>query len=232
MEEILAAANAGLVELNLTYEEVVNRLERALAEKEQLAQQLAVRNRELEQLSITDTLTGLPNRRALSGRLNYEISRVAREGGQLAFVMGDLDRFKQVNDTWGHDFGDVVLRGASAALRRGARETDMVARVGGEEMGIVIPGLDHAGAAATAEQLRAAVEALELTSPDGRSRRVTVSLGLAAIAGPFDGAFDPDTIASSLYRAADRALYDAKQQGRNCVRVAPSPVSWQQLRAA
>lgn len=232
MEEILAAANAGLVELNLTYEEVVNRLERALAEKEELAQQLAARNRELEQLSITDALTGLPNRRALSGRLNYEISRVAREGGQLAFVMGDLDRFKLVNDTWGHEFGDVVLRGAASALRHAARATDMVARVGGEEMGIVIPGLDHAGAAAGADQLRAAVEALALVSPDGQSRRFTVSLGLAAIEGPFEGAFDPDAIAASLYRAADRALYEAKQQGRNCVRVAPSPVTWQQLRAA
>jgi two-component system, cell cycle response regulator len=233
MEEILVAANAGLVELNLTYEEVVNRLERTLAEKDQLAQQLAARNRELEQLSITDTLTGLPNRRALSGRLNYEISRVAREGGQLAFVMGDLDRFKLVNDTWGHEFGDQVLVGCADALRTASRASDMVARVGGEEMGVVVPGLAAEAAAASAEQLRAGVAALELRSPDGIARRFTVSLGLASITGPFEGAFDPDAIAASLYRAADRALYEAKQQGRNCVRVAPTEVSWlQQLRAA
>ncbi len=232
MEEILAAANAGLVELNLTYEEVVNRLERTLAEKEALAQELATRNRELEQLSITDTLTGLPNRRALSGRLNYEISRVAKEGGQLAFVMGDLDRFKLVNDTWGHEFGDLVLRSASAALRQAARTADMVARVGGEEMGVVVPGLELAAATAAADRLRGAVEALALRSPDGQTRSFSISLGLAIVEGPFDGAFDPDAIAASLYRAADRALYEAKQQGRNCVRVAPTTVGWQQLRAA
>lgn len=227
MEEILAAANAGLVELNLTYEEVVRRLERALADTEALTKELGARNRELEQLSLTDALTGLPNRRALSGRLNYEIGRVGREGGTLTFVMGDLDKFKAVNDTWGHDFGDVVLRAAAAALREAAAAHGLVCRVGGEEFGVMLLGEPGGPALAAAEELRAAVAAVELVCPDGVARRFTVSLGVGWIAGPAAARFDPDLVAGQLYRGADRALYEAKRQGRNCVSAASEPTTWQ-----
>lgn len=226
MEEILSQANAGLVELNLTYEEVVRRLERALAEKEELAQQLAARNRELEQLSITDALTGLPNRRALSGRLSYELARVAAKGGSIAFVMGDLDRFKSINDTWGHEFGDAVLKAAAKALRAAARASDLVARIGGEEFGTVIVDVDGADATALAEGLRRAVGEVRIACPDGHTRGFTISLGLAWIGGTTSAKVDADAIAASLYRTADRALYDAKQGGRNCVCVAASAVHW------
>ncbi|MBC8067356.1 MAG: diguanylate cyclase, partial [Deltaproteobacteria bacterium] len=93
-------------------------------------------------------------------------------------------------------------------------------------------GLESGAAVQSADRLRAAVAALEHRSPDGVVRSFTLSLGVACITGPFEQEFDPDAIAASLYRAADRALYEAKQQGRNCVRVAPGAVSWQQLRAA
>lgn len=227
MDEILSAANAGLVELNLTYEEVVGRLERALAETEALSRQLAARNRELEQLSITDALTGLPNRRALSGRLSYEIGRILKGGGPIAFVMGDLDRFKSVNDTFGHDFGDLVLRTAARSLAGAAGHGELVARVGGEEFGVVLPGLIGAAAVARAESFRNAVASVTLPCPDGQARAFTISLGVAWIAGPHEGAsVDPDTVAGQLYRVADRALYEAKHQGRNCVRAAAAATPW------
>lgn len=226
MEEILAAANAGLVELNLTYEEVVRRLERALADTEALSKELAARNRELEQLSVTDALTGLPNRRALSGRLNYELTRLARDGGAITFAMGDLDKFKAVNDTWGHEFGDVVLRAAAGALRAAALEGALVCRVGGEEFGVVIPGRHGPEALVAVERLRESVAEIELVCPDGARRSFTVSLGAAWILGPTQGAVDPDAVAVQLYRAADRALYEAKRQGRNRVCGATEPSTW------
>ncbi len=226
MEEILSQANAGLVELNLTYEEVVRRLERTLAEKEELAQQLAARNRELEQLSITDALTNLPNRRALSGRLTYELGRIAGSGGSIAFVMGDLDRFKSVNDTWGHEFGDAVLKAAAKALRTAARASDLVARIGGEEFGTVLVDVDLATAQKIADALRLAVAEVRTPCPDGQTRTFTISLGLAWIGGTASQKFDADAIAATLYRTADRALYDAKEAGRNRVCVAPSVVGW------
>jgi diguanylate cyclase (GGDEF)-like protein len=227
MDEILAAANAGLVELNLTYEEVVRRLERALADTEALSKQLAERNRELEQLSVTDALTSLPNRRALSGRLSYELAKLRRAPGAIAFVMGDLDKFKSVNDTWGHDFGDMVLKAAANALRESAAPGELVCRIGGEEFGIVLPGLLGEGAVATAERLRASIAAVSLVCPDGQARQFTVSLGVAWIEGPAPTVADPDAVAGQLYRAADRALYEAKRAGRNRVAAAVDTVGWE-----
>jgi len=227
MDEILTAANAGLVELNLTYEEVVRRLEQALSDTEALTKQLGERNRELEQLSVTDALTGLPNRRALSGRLSYELSRLRSEKGAVAFVMGDLDKFKSVNDTWGHDFGDVVLEAAATALRESAATGELVCRIGGEEFGVVVPGGHGESAVATAERLRAAIAAVQLVCPDGHTRTFTMSLGVAWLTGPATGAVDPDVLAGKLYRAADRALYEAKRLGRNRVAAAAEPVTWE-----
>ncbi|MBX7083864.1 MAG: HDOD domain-containing protein [Nannocystaceae bacterium] len=226
MEEILASANAGLVELNMSYEEVVRRLERALAETEVLSRQLAARNRELEQLSITDALTGLPNRRALSGRLSYELERAAKSGLPVAFAIGDLDRFKTVNDTHGHDFGDAVLRATARAMQGVAAEGELVARLGGEEFGVVLAGLDPERARARAEALRGAVGAIELPCPDGSHRRFTISVGLAWIVGPGTAPVDVDAVAAQLYKSADRALYEAKHQGRDRVCVAPAALPW------
>jgi diguanylate cyclase (GGDEF)-like protein len=225
LESILQAANTGLIELNLSYEELVVTLERTLAEKEELARQLEQRNRELEQLSLTDELTGLPNRRALSGRLSYEIKRAAR-GDNLVFMVADLDRFKQVNDTWGHEFGDKVLAAVGAAMLRAVRDTDMVARLGGEEFGIVLPGTDLAHAMIAAERVLAAVRAIELSTPDGRLRRYSISLGLAGVEGPYTRPVMADRVATRLYKSADAALYRAKEGGRDRATPAGEPVAW------
>ena len=224
IETILHAANAGLVELNLSYEDLVRRLEQALAEKEALARELAARNKELAQLSLTDALTGLPNRRALSGRLSFEVARIAGDGGSLAFVIGDIDKFKLVNDTWGHEFGDVVLAAIGRALRESGGPDVLVTRLGGEEFGVVVPGAD--AACARAESLRKAVEAVALRCPDGAMRSFTISLGVARVEGPAPAAHDAEAASVALYRAADKALYEAKQGGRNCVRTSPSAVPW------
>jgi len=227
MEEILAAANAGLVDLNLSYGELVCRLERALAETEALSKQLEARNRELEQLTATDALTDLPNRRALSGRLHYEITKVARDGGAIAFAMADLDRFKAVNDTWGHEFGDTVLRLAAGALRDAAGPTQVVCRVGGEEFGVIIPGSHGDAAAALVERLRQAVAAIAVRCPDGEIRTFTISIGVAWIIGPTAEPIDADAVAVQLYRTADGALYEAKHRGRDRVWIAEASPHWQ-----
>ena len=165
LQEILVDANRGLSELNLSYEEVLQRLERALEEKEHLARALQARNRELEQLSLTDELTGLPNRRAFWGRAVYELNRIARSGEGLCVAMGDLDHFKSVNDGHGHDFGDRVLEAVAGSLSNAVRATDMVARIGGEEFAIILPGTELQGGLVAARKLNLAIQAMELTTP-------------------------------------------------------------------
>ena len=225
LESILAKANSGLVALNLSYEELVVKLERTVAEKEELAAKLEQRNRELEQLSLTDELTGLPNRRALSGRLQYEIKRAAREGG-LVFAIADLDHFKSVNDTWGHDFGDEVLQEVASALVRSVRETDMVARMGGEEFGLLLPNTDLEGAQVVAQRALEAVRSIALQTPDRTPRKFTISIGVASVVGPFKQRASADGVAARLYRAADSALYRSKETGRDRSTNVPRPVPW------
>lgn len=226
-EGILKAANNRLVELNLSYEELVSRLERALAEKEALAQQLARRNQELEQLSLTDELTRLPNRRSLSGRLTYEIRRVAR-GGTLVFAIADIDRFKAVNDRWGHDFGDLVLKGISATISEAVRDTDLAGRMGGEEFGIVLPGASLENCMVAAERILNAVRNHRFMCPDGVERHFTISLGLSALQGPYMRKAAVDRLAARLYKVADAALYRSKTDGRDRATVASDPVPWEE----
>ena len=119
------------------------------------------------------------------------------------------------------------MKAAAAALRDTANLGEFVCRVGGEEFGVVLPGQHGEAAVALVEGLRAAVAAVTLVCPDGETRSFTVSLGVAWISGPVSGPVDPDVAAGQLYRAADRALYEAKRQGRNRVCASTEPVSWQ-----
>jgi diguanylate cyclase (GGDEF)-like protein len=159
--------------------------------------------------AILDPLTGLLNRHALAPRF-IEISLQARLTRQpVCLLLCDVDNFKTINDRYGHDCGDAVLRDVAYALRKHLRSFELVYRLGGEEFLVVLPGIDAARGAEVAERLRSAVE---LTRPMGYP--VTISLGLSAGWGE---QVDYD----ALFKAADLALYEAKAQGRNRVIAAP-----------
>jgi two-component system cell cycle response regulator len=166
-----------------------------------------------ERLATTDGLTGLTNRRSLNAQLTARVREAQRYRRPLSLLLVDIDHFKKVNDTHGHPAGDAVLRGVAAVARAQARETDLVARYGGEEMALVLPETDAAGASAIAERLRAAVETTAHATEHG-TLRVTISVGVATWPG---GGQTPD----ELLTTADRALYRAKQTGRNRVESGP-----------
>ena len=169
----------------------------------------------IERLASVDSLTGLLNHRAWHERLREEWSRALRYGTAPAVIMLDLDYFKGINDRYGHEAGDDVLRALARVLQR-LRSTDLVGRLGGDEFCILLPDSSSAEAWLVAEKTRAAL-AQEVAAILGRSGgRVSLSAGVAS--GREVAAGD----AKALLRAADRALYDAKAAGGDCVRVARS----------
>jgi diguanylate cyclase (GGDEF)-like protein len=169
------------------------------------------------EMSYTDPLTGVPNRRQLFARLEQEWTRSLRFGDEMSLLMIDLDLFKGVNDTFGHQVGDSVLRGIALVLRRNVRKVDTVARYGGEEFCVVLPRVAKAEAMEVAEKLRRAVAATPLPGPAGQTPvRLTISVGVASYGVD---AHDMPT----LIEKADQALYAAKRAGRNAVQSAPPP---------
>jgi diguanylate cyclase (GGDEF)-like protein len=163
--------------------------------------------------AILDPLTGLLNRHALAPRF-MEISMQARISGQpVCLLLCDVDNFKAVNDTYGHDRGDAVLRDVAYALRRHLRSFELVYRLGGEEFLVVLPGIGGDGGREVAERLRTAVEQTRPTNVP-----ITISIGLSAARGE-QVDYDP------LFRAADAALYESKRGGRNRVTAAQPSVA-------
>jgi len=168
---------------------------------------------ELRQLATTDGLTRLANRRHFLERTQQEQRRSSRNRQPMAVVVLDLDHFKRINDTLGHDAGDRVLKSVANVLRAEMRDQDLVGRLGGEEFGVLLPETDLEGAAITAERLRKALEKHQIRLRDGSPLRITAPLGVACLPGG-EGSLD------ALLRSADEALYRAKRAGRNCVRAA------------
>lgn len=163
------------------------------------------------ELAITDPLTKLYNRRYLDAHLKSAILRANATAKPVCVLLFDIDHFKGINDTYGHEAGDDVLRDFSERLRRGVRSIDLVARYGGEEFLVVMPETDAAFAATVAERLRRDVESLAFTAnAEALSLPVTVSIGIAEWRGV-------DDTAEALVRRADQALYAAKRSGRNRV---------------
>jgi diguanylate cyclase (GGDEF)-like protein len=156
----------------------------------------------------TDELTGLANHRRFQEILAHEIQHAQRTGTPLALLMLDIDNFKAVNDSHGHQQGDVVLRDVATILRRTCRATDQPARYGGEELAVVLPATDLHGAHTLAETLRRALHAHAIPLGDGAHLSVTASIGIATLAPDA-----PD--APSLIALADSALYQAKRSGKN-----------------
>jgi diguanylate cyclase (GGDEF)-like protein len=160
----------------------------------------------------TDALSGLGNRRNLNERLADELDRGRRNGTTVSFVIADIDDFKRINDAYGHQTGDNLIRAVAAVLRNSVREVDLAARYGGEEFALVLPGAHLADAKRTAERIRSAVAEIELPIPDGSTTSVTASFGVAE--------FPTYASAEALIAAADAALYEAKRLGKNTVATA------------
>jgi diguanylate cyclase (GGDEF)-like protein len=158
-----------------------------------------------EMRAATDSLTGLPNRRAVDDTLLRMLAQAGRTFEPLSVVLLDLDHFKTINDTLGHDRGDEVLAGVGACLREAIRDSDFAGRSGGEEFVMFLAGTDRSGAVRVAEKVRVAMRALRVA---GMERSVTASFGVACFP---DDAVEPP----ALMRSADRALYAAKRAGRN-----------------
>ncbi|HEX9792908.1 MAG TPA: GGDEF domain-containing protein, partial [Planctomycetota bacterium] len=169
--------------------------------------------KEFERFAMTDTLTGLLNRRALLDVLRKDEDRMRRENRPMGVVMADVDRFKDVNDRHGHKAGDRVLRVVASCLLASVRTGDYVGRWGGEEFLLVLPGADIVQCADVAERCRILLEEQEFENEDGQAIRVTASFGAAAT----ESVHRCDIM--SLVQQADKAMYWAKGGGRNLVRV-------------
>jgi diguanylate cyclase (GGDEF)-like protein len=160
--------------------------------------------------AVTDELTGLSNVREMHSALDRELGRGRRHHTPVGFVLLDIDNFKRVNDIYGHQQGDEVLRAVSRVLREHSRDIDEPARYGGEELALVLPQTDLDGAQRVAERIRSGIEAIRLILPDEAGElRVTASLGAASVPGSASG--------KDLIAAADVALYRAKRAGKNRV---------------
>lgn len=176
------------------------------AKEAELSQALA----KMERLAAIDELTKLVNRRVLCEQLDLEVARATRFGTLLAVVLLDLDHFKEVNDKYGHAMGDMVLAGVAGLIIKRMRTIDTAGRYGGEELCLLLPGTDSKGALAVADALRQQIAGSRFYE-SGQAARVTASFGVAANDGGILTAVEP------LFRAADRALYRAKTNGRNRV---------------
>lgn len=186
----------------------------AVIQRAQMVESTMADNARLEQLAQTDPLTQLLNRRALTDRISAEMERALRYDSTMALLMIDLDHFKKVNDTFGHLVGDDVLRDVGQLLVETIRTCDIVARYGGEEFLVLLPETDDAGAEAFADRIRVAVEAHAFASVSLiEPLRLTCSVGVAVYpAARIESVED-------LFTRADAALYRAKADGRNLVRM-------------
>jgi diguanylate cyclase (GGDEF)-like protein len=190
--------------------EMISRLRQNQIHAEQQNEMLEIANKQLEELSITDGLTGLYNHRHFQSGLERESKRVARSGEPMSLILIDVDDFKAFNDRHGHTTGDEALRRVAQAMRAVTRESDLLARYGGEEFALLTLRNPLDKAIRLAENVRQAVSEVRVpadASPDAEQLRVTASFGVAE--------FDGD--AGALFDEADKALYAAKAGGKNCV---------------
>jgi diguanylate cyclase (GGDEF)-like protein len=211
LAELASRAHDELASLNTRYEALVHSLEAIIAQKQQLEQELRQANVRLERLASVDELTGILNRRALEEALRRDLARADRDGKAFSVLLLDIDHFKNVNDSWGHQSGDAVLTMVGDILNRSLRTSDVAGRYGGEEFMCLLPATDAAGARVVAERLRMAM--LERTVPVvGGFIQISVSIGIATVLGP-----GCRTAFESIVRHADECLYRAKAEGRNRV---------------
>lgn len=189
-------------------------IEREQKENRRILGELKKLNQNLEQAALSDALTGIPNRRYATSRLHQEWADSNRDLTPLSVLLVDVDHFKSVNDTYGHDVGDRVLCDVAQTLRTAARAGDVVCRIGGEEFLVICANTNLAEAQSTAERLRRAVEELHVEEI-AADRNITISVGVAV-------RDEADEHENALLKAADQAVYVAKSSGRNCVQLSAS----------
>jgi two-component system, cell cycle response regulator len=182
-----------------------------------LHREIAAKNRLLEQLALTDALTGLPNRRAIESWAERQLNGAARHGFPLSVVVADLDHFKSVNDEYGHEAGDEVLKAFAGILEASVRQSDMCARIGGEEFLLLLTHAEREGVEIAVERMRQKTEAHRFRI-GGQELRVTASFGVASLVSGHSTDF------ARLVAHADGALYSAKRHGRNRVEFAPEEI--------
>ena len=167
--------------------------------------------RTIEKLSMSDQLTGLPNRRSFEERSKTEWARACREKTPISILITDIDKFKEYNDSYGHLQGDIVLQVIARVFNNVIkRPADFIARWGGEEFIIILPNTDSHGALELAEQIRAAAEQTMILGPEKSITNITVSIGINSQKNPSGNLTD-------FFQGADTALYEAKRTGRNRV---------------
>lgn len=198
--ELVSTRNRELVELNQSLEDKV--IQRTV--------ELSKANQHLEELSLTDVLTGLPNRRHAMRRLESLWDESVATDSDLVCIMIDADHFKEVNDTYGHDAGDLVLTELAKALQHAFRTDDIVCRLGGDEFFVICPDTDLAGGIHIAELTRKTVADMRVAT-GGKPWHGSISIGVAARTTDLDS-FD------ALIKQADEGVYAAKQAGKNCVK--------------
>ncbi len=201
----------GLVCISLGFYWMVHSVWSADIQLRRTVQELERVNTRLAEMSATDELTHVYNYRFFVERLRIEMSVAQRQEMPFSCAIVDIDYFKTVNDTYGHDRGDRVLAATASSIRRNLRPSDAVGRLGGDEFGVLLPSTDYDRAVLVAERIRAAAEADSGTHEAAFPVRVTVSVGVAS--------FPEEDVAvgADLLKLADRALYAAKQAGRNQV---------------
>jgi diguanylate cyclase (GGDEF)-like protein len=182
----------------------------------ELHRQIEAKNRLLEELALTDSLTGLPNRRAIEDWAVRQVSGADRHGFDFWVVMADLDHFKSINDTFGHEAGDSVLKKFARIIKSNSRLCDICARIGGEEFLIIFTHTDEKGAMLAIERIRKELESEKFGFASGETK-VTASFGMTKLYRHQAQDFP------RLLAQADAALYLAKRHGRNRIELAVAP---------
>ena len=208
--EILERANNQLVDLNQRYERVFRELQIEKRKSDKFREKLQETNKKLLNLALKDPLTGAYNRRYINEILEGEISRVKRSGDKLVVLMCDIDHFKNVNDTYGHDNGDIVLKKVVFVIKETLRKNDILARVGGEEFVVVCQSTSTHDGVLVAEKLRRAIEKTTFKLTTGEVISITMSFGVALYSKELNNT-------QNLIKLADTRLYEAKNSGRNKV---------------
>lgn len=176
----------------------------------------ALSQEQLKLLGLTDALTGVNNRRYFDHRCQIEVSQARRHRHPLACLLLDLDKFKRINDTYGHQTGDEVLMSAARIIQTQLRVGDTLARFGGEEFVVLLPQTDIYHARQIAERIRRCIEEEEIRTPTGQALGLTISIGLSLLPTA-DAAAGNQALADRMLAIADKALYRAKHEGRNRV---------------